>query len=31
LEELVETYNEDFEGFFLRKFDGTEITISKNH
>jgi hypothetical protein len=30
LEELVETYNEDFAGFFLRKFDGTEITISKN-
>ncbi len=29
LEELVETYNEDFEGFFLRKFDGTEITIGK--
>jgi hypothetical protein len=31
LEELVETYNEDFEGFFLRKFDGTEITIGKKH
>ena len=30
LEELVETYNEDFDGFFLRKFDGTEIIISKN-
>jgi hypothetical protein len=30
LEELVQTYNEDFKGFFLRKFDGTEITIGKN-
>jgi hypothetical protein len=30
LEELVETYNEDFAGFFLRKFDGTEIVIGKN-
>lgn len=30
LEELVNTYNEEFTGFSLRKFDGTDIIISKS-
>jgi len=29
LEEIVQTYSEDFAGFTLNKFDGTQIVISK--
>ncbi|KPJ95017.1 MAG: hypothetical protein AMJ53_03845 [Gammaproteobacteria bacterium SG8_11] len=31
LKDLVNTYSEDFEGFKIKKFDGTEEIIRKNH